>query len=195
MFTLKRPDEAKINEFLRSCQEKPYSYPDVGATDRKQDEVTAPTGFKIDTYEIDLGSGEETYQRAKQAIREWKMFPQSMVNLCWPTAPIQKGTIVAVLIRSGFWSLNAARIIYTIDETGESDRFGFAYGTLPEHLEAGEEQFTVHWNHETNRVIYQINVFSRPAHWLVWLGYPYARRQQARFRRLSGQAMQEFIQT
>ncbi len=195
MFTLKKPDEATINEFLRNCQEQPYSYPNAGATAGKQDEVTAPTGFKLDTYEIDLGSGAETYQRAKQAIREWKMFPRSMVSLFWPTATIEKGTIVAVLFRSGFWALNAARIVYTFDETGDSDRFGFAYGTLTEHLERGEEQFTVRWDHETDRVTYQIIVFSRPAHWLVWLGYPYARREQARFRRLSGQAMQESVQT
>ena len=195
MFTFKKPGETTINAFLETCQEMPYSYPDVGATDGKQDEVRAPAGYKLDTYEIDLGSGEETYQRAKQAIREWKMFPRSMVSLFWPTAPIEKGTIVAVLARSGFWSLNAARIIYAIDETGEADRFGFAYGTLAEHLESGEEQFTVRWNHETNRVTYQILVFSRPAHWLVWLGYPYARREQARFRRLSGQAMQESVKT
>lgn len=195
MFTLKKPDEATINEFLRNCREQPYSYPNVGSTAGKQDALTAPTGFKLDTYEIDLGIGEETYQRAKQAIRGWKMFPRSMVSLFWPTATIEKGTIVAVLFRSGLWALNAARIIYTFDETGDSDRFGFAYGTLAEHVERGEEQFTVRWDRATDRVTYQIIVFSRPAHWLVWVGYPYARREQARFRRLSGQAMQESVQT
>ena len=75
MFTLKKPDETTINRYLENCQKLSYSYLDVGATDEKQDEVRAPAGFKLDTYEIDLGSGEETYQRAKQAIREWKMFP------------------------------------------------------------------------------------------------------------------------
>jgi uncharacterized protein (UPF0548 family) len=194
MFTLKKPDEATLNRYLDNCQKLSYSYRDVGATDRKQEAVKAPTGFKLDTYEIDLGSGEETYQRAKKAIREWKMFPRSMVSLFWPTAPIEKGAIVALLFRYGFWALNSARIVYTFDETGASDRFGFAYGTLTDHVESGEEQFAVSWDHETDRVSYQINVFSRPAHWLVWLGYPFARREQARFRKLSGQAMQESVQ-
>ena len=195
MFTLKKPNEATITEFLKNCQKEPYSYPNVGSTNAKPDKLTAPNGFKLDIYEIELGSGEAIYQRARQAIRDWKMFPSSMVSLFWPTAPIEEGTTVAVLAKHGFWSLNAARIIYTIDETGDSDRFGFAYGTLVEHLESGEEQFTVRWDHETDRVTYQIIVYSRPAHWLVWLGYPYARREQARFRKLSGQAMLKSVQT
>jgi len=195
MFTLIKPDEAAINKFLKNCQEAPYSYPNVGSTEANPDTIRAPKGFKLDIYEVDLGSGEATFQRAKQAIREWKMFPSSMVSLFWPTAPIEKGTIVAVLAKHGFWSLNAARIVYTIDDKGDSDRFGFAYGTLVQHLERGEEQFTVCWNHETDRVTYRIVVYSRPAHWLVWLGFPYARREQARFRRLSGQAILKFVQT
>ena len=48
------------------------------------------------------------------------------------------GTTVAVVVRHyGFWSLNACRIVYVLDDTApdgtEVRRVGFAYGTLPEH--------------------------------------------------------------
>ena len=72
------------------------------------------------------------------------------------------------------------------------DRFGFAYGTLPGHIESGRELFLVEWNRADDSVWYSIDVFSRPAFWLIWLGYPYARWQQARFRRLSAAALLEF---
>jgi uncharacterized protein (UPF0548 family) len=36
------------------------------------------------------------------------------------------------------WWLNACRIVYVVDEEGPVKRFGFAYGTLPEHAESGK---------------------------------------------------------
>ena len=41
----------------------------------------------------------------------------------------------------GLWVLNACRIVYVIEEDGPLRRFAFAYGTLPEHAESGEERF------------------------------------------------------
>ena len=64
------------------------------------------------------------------------------LELCWPDAPIRTGTTVAVaVLHFGFWSLNACRIAYVEDANAE--RYGFAYGTLTEHEEIGEERFTV----------------------------------------------------
>lgn len=55
--------------------------------------------------------------------------------------------MVAVLIRLYGWWLNTSRIVYVIDDeegdAGAVRRFGFAYGTLPAHAEAGEERFCV----------------------------------------------------
>jgi hypothetical protein len=42
-------------------------------------------------------------------------------------------------------------------------------------------------------VWYELVAFSRPRHWLAWLGYYFVRWQQARFRRLSGIAMQRAV--
>jgi uncharacterized protein (UPF0548 family) len=192
MFTFRKPTRATIDALRDQCRDASFNYPGVGST--RLEGFTPPPGYHLDQVQIELGRGQATYERARIAIQQWKMFPRSMVELFWPTVPVTQGSVVAVLFRGyGFWSLNSARIVYTVDETGQIDRYGFAYGTLPGHLESGEERFCVSWDHETDCVHYQINVFSRPNHWFVWLGYPVARREQARFRKLSAMAMKDFV--
>ena len=143
-----------------------------------------------------LGYGRKTYQRARAALQQWKMFPLEMVEFYWSDIPIAIDSTVATAFRVGFlWSLNPCRIVYTIDEQddAESDcraRFGFAYATLPTHALKGEERFTVEWTRGDDSVSYCQNAFSRPAHWWGYLGYPWLRRKQKLFRRLSAQAMQ-----
>ena len=97
---------------------------------------------------------------------------------------------MAVLARFvGFWWANACRIIYVVDETEPNCKFGFAYGTLPDHAESGEERFLVEWDRKSGEVYYDILAFSRPHHILARLGYPWVRRVQKRFRRDSAAAM------
>jgi len=87
--------------------------------------------------------------------------------------------------------LNASRIIYIVNEEGRIARYGFAYGTLAEHAESGEERFTVEWNRSDDQVWYSILAFSRPKTTLARLGYPLARRLQKRFGEDSKAAMRE----
>ena len=68
-------------------------------------------------------------------------------------------------------------------------KFGFAYGTLPGHVESGEERFLIEWDRETDKVWYDILAFSRPNHFLTRLGYPLVRRTQKRFGRDSAASM------
>ena len=112
------------------------------------------------------------------------------VNLHRASAPIQVGTDVAVLVRHfGFYSLNACRIVYVVDEESPVKRFGFAYGTLGEHAESGEERFTVEWSRDDDSVWYDILAFSRPRQMLARLGYPLSRLLQKRFAEDSKAAM------
>jgi uncharacterized protein (UPF0548 family) len=76
------------------------------------------------------------------------MYETGWTKLCWPEAPITEGAVVGVLGRHfGLWSLNACRIAYAIEEEGPPlERYGFAFGTLPSHVERGEERFTVEWH-------------------------------------------------
>jgi uncharacterized protein (UPF0548 family) len=142
----------------------------------------APAQYAVDHNRVLLGTGEVAWKVAVDSIRAWQMFNLSWVRLCWPTAPIQVGTDVAVLVHHlGFYSLNACRIVYVVEEDEPVKRFGFAYGTLLDHAESGEERFTVEWNQETDDVWYDILAFSRPNKLAAKLGYPLTRSLQRKF--------------
>ncbi|MBP89711.1 MAG: DUF1990 domain-containing protein [Planctomycetaceae bacterium] len=146
-----------------------------------------------------LGYGRETCEHARIAVQQWKMFPPEIAELYWPDIPIESGSTVAVAFRVGFlWSLNACRIVYTIEEQNGNDsdrvaRFGFAYGTLPTHAMRGEECFAVELRRADGSVWYDQAAFSRPEHWWGYLGYPWLRKKQQLFRQLSAKAMQRAI--
>ena len=113
-----------------------------------------------------------------------------MLQLFWPDTPIRDGSTVAVLAHTfGLWSLNACRIVYVLEEDAPIRRYGFGYGTLPEHAERGEERFSVEWHAGDDSVWYDILAISRPKQWLARAGYPLTRRLQRRFARDSMGAM------
>ena len=56
----------------------------------------------------------------------------------------------------------------------------FAYGTLPGHIEKGEECFWIEKDNE-GIITYHIKAFSKPAYLFIWLVYPIARFFQRRF--------------
>lgn len=185
MFLLHRPAENQIRQFLSAQQGQGFSYPDAGITGR-----AVPRGYKIDHNRIKLGNGPDVFQRAVESLKRWEMFNIGWLELCWPDAPIEAGSSVAVLAHHlGFWSLNACRIVSVIDADGERRKYGFIYGTLPEHAERGEERFTVEWLRDDDSVWYDIFAYSRPNLFLARLGYPVARLLQKRFTRDSMEAM------
>jgi len=187
MFSISRFSDHQIREYLTAQYDESFSYQEVGATRER-----APNGFTVDRSRIQLGSGEAAFKRAKAAIREWKMFAMPWIQLCWPDAPIEIGSTVGVLVSHfGFWSLNPARIVYTIDEIGDPQRFGFAYGTLTGHAEIGEERFTVEFRRDQT-VWYEIYAFSRP-HRVARCAYPLSRGLQRRFARDSMSAMRRSV--
>jgi uncharacterized protein (UPF0548 family) len=137
-----------------------------------------PPGFDVDHARTELGRGNATWDRARAAIRAWRMFDLGWVELVDPTTAIHAGTTVAVLIHAfGLWSLNATRIVYVIDEP---DRFGFAYGTLPDHAECGEERFLVE-RASDGRVDFDLLVYSHPHQWPARIARPIVRKLQKRF--------------
>jgi uncharacterized protein (UPF0548 family) len=101
----------------------------------------------------------------------------------------EPGKLSLVIKHFGFWSLNCCKIVYVIDEDGPIRRFGFAYGTLPEHAEQGEERFGVEWVRSSDLVRYEIFSFSRPANLAAKIAYPLVRGLQNRFLRHSLAAM------
>ena len=183
---LRKPSDARIGRFLDDQRSLPFSYPEVGAS-----RDGAPPGYPLNQLRGRLGVGPETFARAVEALRSWKMYETGWTKLCWPEVPITEGTVVGVLGRHfGLWSLNACRVAYTIEEEGPPlERYGFAFGTLPAHVERGEERFTVEWDRAEDSVSYEVFAFARPAHPLARVGPPFVRLVQRRFAAASLRAM------
>jgi uncharacterized protein (UPF0548 family) len=187
MFYFSPPDSSRIDSFIAAQSKLDYTYPAVG---KSQTSEIVP-GFDNDFNDVIIGHGSSVFEAGKSAIRQWKMFPSEWARIEPKQAPIIKGTVVAMLARVwGTWWLNSCRIVYVIDNDRQ---FGFAYGTLPGHVERGEELFLVEQD-EDGTVRYRIRAFSRPRHWLVRLAYPVARQHQKRFVRDSKASMLKFIQ-
>ena len=179
MFLFSEPTESRIRSILASQRAEEFSYTEVGATRGK-----LPAGYAFLQGRIELGRGAAIFDRATQLLRRWKMFDVPGIRLYWPDTPIRPGETVAVVMRHfGLWSVNCCKIVYLIDEDGPTRRFGFAYGTLPEHSEKGEERFTVEWHRMSDLVSYEILSFSRSGKAAVKLAYPVARWLQRRFLR------------
>jgi uncharacterized protein (UPF0548 family) len=166
MMTLRKPKADRIHAFIKEQSSLTFNYPEVGATARE-----LPSGNDTANVRVRLGEGEEVYRAAKAAVQRWQEFQTGWTELCWPETPVEKGQVVAVLARAfGVWTLNACRIVYVVDE---ATRFGFAYGTLPDHAEAGEERFLIEQD-DDGGVWYDIRVFSRPNQFLARLAAPLA---------------------
>ena len=67
------------------------------------------------------------------------------------------------------------------EEASPLRRYGFAFGTLPGHVERGEERFTVEWHRVDDSVSYEVFAFTRPVHPLAKVGLPFVRLVQRRF--------------
>ena len=190
MFSLATPAPATVHARLKVQAQLPYSYAAVGAT-----ATTPPTDYLVDHNRVHLGYGATTFAQGCAAIRSWTMFDLGWIDLLWPDTPITAGTTVGVLAHlPGLQILNACRIVYVVDETKpDVSRFGFAYGTLPGHVERGEERFSIEWHHGDDSVWYDILAFSQPNHPLVRLGYPVTRYYQKRFARASLRRMAQSV--
>lgn len=188
MWSIRAPGAEAIRARLEQQRTERFSYADVGAT-RAIEAGGAPAGFDYDENRKRLGEGAAAFEAACAALRAWKMFPAPWTKISPAGAPIREGTDVAMQAHAlGGWWLNSARIVYVFDETTPVRRFGFAYGTLPGHVEEGEERFSVEL-HADGGVWYDLRAFSRPRFWPVRLAKPLARGLQRRFARDSKAAM------
>jgi uncharacterized protein (UPF0548 family) len=185
MLLLRKPTTEIIQAFLEAQARLDLTYSARGATT-----TTPSAGFVVDHTRMRLGAGEKVFATARVALERWQQFRLGWLEARPEDTPIKQGQVVAILARSiGLWWLNACRIVAVVDVDGPVRRFGFAYGTLPDHVGSGEERFLVEWHREDDSVWYDILAISRPQHLLARLGYPWVRRTQKRFGRESAAAM------
>ena len=188
MFLTRRPSPDEIKQFIDRSKSLTLSYDRIGIARE------SPRGYQVDEARAVIGHGQAAFSHAKEALTKWRHFDLGWVELKPPGAPIEVGTEVAVMVRHlGFWSLNGCRIVYLVDTPQAEKSFGFAYGTLTNHAELGEEIFEVQFHPESDEVIYRIRAVSKPRAALAVLGYPYTRWCQERFRRDSIAALQRAV--
>ena len=184
MFLIRRPALAAIDRFLRDSQDLPLSYGPIGLV------KDVPVDRRFDEQVVAVGRGADDFERARAALMAWKQFDIGWVDLFPRQAPVAIGTVVAVVIRHlGFWSMHGCRVLYQVDDGVASRRVGFAYGTLTNHAESGEELFEVFLDPATGVVHYRIRAVSWPQSTLARVGEPWVRVLQARFRRDSAAAL------
>lgn len=187
MFLACRPSAQQIEGFVAASRELPLSYSPIGLAGGNG------AGFDVDEQTVIVGRGEQAFDRARRGLGAWRHFELGWVEVFPKDAPVTAGTAVAVLAKhAGVWSLNGCRVVYLIG-SADTPEFGYAYGTLMNHAESGEEIFKVSLHADTGDVAYSIRAVSRPRAALARLGYPVTRRFQARFRRDSARALQRAI--
>jgi uncharacterized protein (UPF0548 family) len=150
------------------------TYNAVGAT-RSPDLLRhPPAGFRPMVRAVPIGSGENFFTRAADATMRFGIQRRSGLTvtrgegLADGASPLTVGD--TAVLRLGAVRI-PVRIVYVIDDPR---RQGFGYGTLRGHPESGEEAFVVEWRADDS-VWLEIRAFSRPAHPLLWLGYPVLR--------------------
>jgi uncharacterized protein (UPF0548 family) len=186
LFLIRKPSDEVIGAFISEQSQLAFTYP---AVDRNNPVI--PRGYRPDHFRVRLGSGQSAFDKAKTGFRCWKQFDLGWARARPDSTPIAPGQTVAVVFRTfGLWCVCSARIVYVIDEP---NRFGFAYGTLPGHVESGEEQFLIERTGD-GAVWYDVRAFSRPRHALTRLGYPLVRRLQKQFVRRSAEVMRKAVE-
>ena len=170
-FWIRRPRPTRLAQLLDEQRSAPLSYPEVGAT-----AGDLPSGYHVVREARVLGHGNGIFERAAEGIRAWTPQRAAGIDLVPPRPELAAGESLLLSFRSFPFHVTAAcRVVYVVNEP---DRYGFGYGTLPLHPEAGEEAFIVERDGE-GEVRFTITAFSRPHVLLSRLGAPVARRVQA----------------
>lgn len=178
LFRFGEPAATEMRAYVERHGAADLTYTDIGAT-----RATLPLGWDHDEVSAEIGRGATEAARAEAGFRRWAMFDLGWVRPYRHDVPLVEGELVAFAARIfGLWTINLCRIVYVVDEDdGVVRRLGFAYGTLPSHGIAGEEQFLLTWDRSTDRVTFGLRKFSRFQHPLVRIGGWFTRRFQQRF--------------
>jgi uncharacterized protein (UPF0548 family) len=149
------------------------TYPEHGAT-----RAGLPSGYDQVTRDVSVGRGRAAFDRAARGLLGWQMHRAAGMSVAASAPTAEVGAVVVLGVGWGPLRLPApCRVVYRVDE---SDRRGFAYGTLPGHPERGEESFVLELRAD-GEVRFAIRAFSRPATALARAGGPLTRVAQALF--------------
>lgn len=144
------------------------TYGPVGATAS----AGAPPGFSSLCHSRVLTNVD--FEVASELVMTWQILERAGLRVAASSPRAEVGTVLEMRLGLGPASLRIpCRVVYTIEET---DRIGFAYGTLPGHPEAGEELFVV--ERSGDELSMTVRAFSRPGRRATALAGPVGRWMQ-----------------
>uniref|UniRef100_A0A6P6GFE3 UPF0548 protein At2g17695-like isoform X1 n=1 Tax=Ziziphus jujuba TaxID=326968 RepID=A0A6P6GFE3_ZIZJJ len=156
----------------------------------KEDKELSHEGFALNHARVLVGSGIEAYEKGKNALQAWRHF-----GLNWafvdPKTPVQNGAKFCVCVKEFLpWVMMPLKVVYVDEKSTKQSKASFCFGsgTLQGHLLAGEERFSIELD-ENDQVWYEILSFSKPAHVLSFIGYPYVMLRQKYFSHQSTNAV------
>nr|XP_043635186.1 UPF0548 protein At2g17695 [Erigeron canadensis] len=196
-----RPSPKQQKDCLNKAGTFNYDEKYIGATAKLQlsedinKQQLEKDGFVINHSKMLVGSGPDAFSKGKTALQTWRHF-----GLSWafvdPKTPIENGVKFCVCVKEFVpWLRMPLQVVY-VNETKNNKTniasFGFGGGTLRGHLLSGEERFSVEMDGD-KQVWYEILSFSKPAHPLAIIGYPYVCLRQKYFAHKSTDAVRKFV--
>jgi uncharacterized protein (UPF0548 family) len=146
------------------------TYTEVGGTQHE-----LPDGYSHTRRGTRLGSGRVSFGAAADAVLSWQMHRRSGLAVA-AEGPAAEGMTVILGMGRPLVLVMPCRVLYVVNEP---DRRGFAYGSLTDHPEQGEESFVVVIDAD-DTVRLEITAFSRPGNTLIRASGVVGRRIQAR---------------
>ncbi len=166
---VRRPSDTELAELHEEQSQQEVTYEPVGMVGTR-----GPSGYRRDRAEVSLGARAETFNRAFDALVNWRAHTGAGFGVFPPTT-VQDGATVVLYRRVAVGYITVCcRVVYMITESG---RQGFAYGTLPLHLEEGEQAFVIEQD-ANGHARFVIESLSRPAHPVTRAAYPMTRLMQ-----------------
>jgi uncharacterized protein (UPF0548 family) len=150
-----------------------FTHGEVEGTRRTDLLPRPPRGYRPIERRRRIGHGDAAFRAAGDATLRWDIQRRSGIRVTAPDRELAANDVV--IMRIGLWPRDVpCRVAYVVEE---QDVRGFAYGTLRGHPERGEEAFLVERDPDGS-VWLRVRAFSRPASWILWLGYPAIRIMQ-----------------
>jgi uncharacterized protein (UPF0548 family) len=141
-----------------------------------------PPGFRHLYFRMPLGTGEDLYRRAGEAVLTFRMHRATGARITTTAGRAAPG--VRLTVGAGPLSVPSEVVWASSDDR----RTGWGYGTRPGHQASGEEAFIVEHD-DRDRVWFVVRAYSRPARALMRLGGPMAVVFQHLYARLCGRAL------
>ena len=167
---LTRPSPEQLRSLVDRGATESLTYEPVGISALAE----PPKGYRLEQWSRSLGRGDEVFERAGDALRHWRVHEGAglVVEAGGPPAV---GVVVAMAapLPVGFVEV----VCCVVDVIDSHDRFGFAYGTLSNHPEQGEESFMVARSAD-GAVNFEIVAVSRHRQLLARAFPPVAKRLQ-----------------